>query len=223
MYAEFATDPVVQALSFDDQRHFVVLLCLKCSGVLDKKFGSDQARYATLRNALGLDGVAFQEARTRLCEARLINYEWQPVNWDKRQYKSDINDPTAAERMRRYRQRNATVTLRPPDSDTDTDTEVEKREVRAKRSPTATRIPSDFILTDDREDVAKSEGVDPQREFPRFCDYWRAASGARARKHDWDATWRNWCRKASDYKPGVPRETAPTRTWRPGPEDSGPC
>lgn len=44
-----------------------------------------------------------------------------------------------------------------------------------------------------------------QAEFPHlnlwqehlvFVDYWRGVSGARGRKRDWNATWRNWIRKA---------------------------
>lgn len=43
--------------------------------------------------------------------------------------------------------------------------------------------------------IARPEAL---REFERFRDYWAAASGARAVKRDWDATWRNWIRKAAD-------------------------
>lgn len=39
------------------------------------------------------------------------------------------------------------------------------------------------------------------REFDKFCDYWRAQPGARGRKRDWQATWRNWLRKACDDRP----------------------
>jgi hypothetical protein len=34
-------------------------------------------------------------------------------------------------------------------------------------------------------------------ELDRFLDYWRAVPGAKARKADWPATWRNWVRRAS--------------------------
>ena len=104
IYAEFATDPVVQCLSFDDQRHFVIILCLKCSGVLDRKFGNAAGRVTMLKRAIGLDAKAFDEARNRLAEAGLINEEWQPINWNKRQFVSD-HDPTAAERKRKQRDR----------------------------------------------------------------------------------------------------------------------
>jgi uncharacterized protein YdaU (DUF1376 family) len=35
-------------------------------------------------------------------------------------------------------------------------------------------------------------------EQEKFIDYWKSASGANARKRDWNATFRNWCRKYAD-------------------------
>lgn len=35
-------------------------------------------------------------------------------------------------------------------------------------------------------------------ELSKFRDYWRAVPGAKGRKTDWDATWRNWMRRASE-------------------------
>jgi hypothetical protein len=59
-------------------------------------------------------------------------------NWDKRQFEGDA-DPTAAERQRRKRERDKTVSnepvtrdSRPPDTDTDTDTE--KKDIVRKKS-----------------------------------------------------------------------------------------
>lgn len=51
-----------------------------------------------------------------------------PHNWEGRQYKSDVEDPTAAERMRRYRnkQRNDSVTRPVTSRFPETDTEAEK-------------------------------------------------------------------------------------------------
>lgn len=67
--------------------------------------------------------------------------------------------------------------------------------------------------------MAEAEKADPEREFAAFADYWRGASGAKARKHDWDGTWRNWCRRAPDFKPRQRVTDEPVLTWRPGPED----
>ena len=64
-----------------------------------------------------------------------------------------------------------------------------------------TRLPDDCTLSDqwleDAADQALS-AVDAEREFAKFCDYWRAQAGQRGRKADWQATWRNWCRRAAD-------------------------
>src|SRR5262245_59241319 len=54
---------------------------------------------------------------TELVSAKLFDKDgdtFRPHNWDKRQYRSDVTDPTAAQRNRRYRERkrndrNATV------------------------------------------------------------------------------------------------------------------
>jgi len=42
---------------------------------------------------------------------------------------------------------------------------------------------------------ARGLGLDPDIVFDEFHDWWIAASGARATKLDWSATWRTWCRR----------------------------
>ncbi len=144
MYAEFATDPVVQCLAFDDQRHFLMLLCFKCSGLLDREFATRQQRFDVIRKSLGLDGKAWDEMRTRLVAVKLIDDELQPVNWNKRQFISD-NDPTAAERQRRRRSRMrhgpVTRESRPSDTDSDTDKNPERAREPAQAKGAA-RAPS---------------------------------------------------------------------------------
>lgn len=92
------------------------------------------------------------------------------------------------------------------------------RQMARKRAQTAKRLPEDFELTPERQATARAEAVNPEREFARFCDHWRAASGSNARKHDWDAAWRNWCRRAGDFKGDRSESAEPVRTWEP-PED----
>jgi uncharacterized protein YdaU (DUF1376 family) len=78
-----------------------------------------------------------------------------------------------------------------------------KRE--AKASPKkATRLPDDWVLSRELGEWALSEGLPEDRiriEAERFKDYWLGVGGAKARKADWPATWRNWCRKAIDDLP----------------------
>jgi hypothetical protein len=96
-----------------------------------------------------------------------------------------------------------------------------EREVRAARSTLATRLPADFGLTPERRAIAEAEKADPDREFAQFTDHFRAAPGVKGRKNDWDAAWRNWCRRAPDFKPkprfttGHPEDTG----WRPPPDE----
>ena len=65
-----------------------------------------------------------------------------PHNWEGRQYKSDVDDPTAAERMRRYRnkERNSSVTrpvtLRSSETETDSETEKTRSPSQGRRNST---------------------------------------------------------------------------------------
>jgi hypothetical protein len=139
-----------------------------------------------------------------------------------------------AEKVRRYKERHRQTpsdtsghqkTPETPHSysDSNTDSNKEKRGdgERAARAPTARRLPDDFSLTEQRRAIARAERADADREFAKFTDHWRAASGANARKHDWDAAWRNWCRKSQDMRPngrGSPADE-PKLTWRPPPDE----
>jgi hypothetical protein len=125
LYAEFAADPVIQSLAFEDQRHFVVLLCLKCQGILDRNIAKP-ARERIILRGLGLDAVAGNEAKRRLAEVGLIGNDWQISKWDERQYISD----TSTQRVRKHRKTkekgNVSETelkqvCNGPDTDTETD------------------------------------------------------------------------------------------------------
>jgi uncharacterized protein YdaU (DUF1376 family) len=99
--------------------------------------------------------------------------------------------------------------LRDQNSEKDKNTEprVEGKPSRAARA-ISTRLPVDFELTEERKAFAESEHLDPGRTLAQFRDYWTAAAGAKARKVDWDATWRTWCRSE---KRGNSNGAAPPR------------
>jgi hypothetical protein len=46
-------------------------------------------------------------------------------------------------------------------------------------------------------------GLDADRVFARFRDYWIAQPGAKGRKLDWFATWRNWVRNENGVSNGA--------------------
>lgn len=81
------------------------------------------------------------------------------------------------------------------------DNKTEPTKERAARSPTGSRIPEGWSLTPDLGNYGRSQGLTRNeviKEAENFKDYWVAAAGAKARKMDWDATWRTWIRRAAE-------------------------
>lgn len=132
MYTDFLRDPKLLSLAFEDQRHFIAVLALKSDGTLDNG-ASGALLDRMVAQFIWVDHSAIHEVKRRLMDAELLDEDWQPLGWDKRQFVSD-HDPSGAERQRRHREKkrnalrngddNAAVTL--PDTDTDTDTESDK-------------------------------------------------------------------------------------------------
>lgn len=44
--------------------------------------------------------------------------------------------------------------------------------------------------------------------FAKFVDYWRGVAGAKGRKADWTATWRNWCRSDEERAARSPSQNS---------------
>ena len=63
-----------------------------------------------------------------------------------------------------------------------------------------TRLPDHFVLTAEMVAWAAKNAphVNVHREFDRFRDHWIGTPGAKGRKLDWLATWRNWMRGSED-------------------------
>jgi hypothetical protein len=75
---------------------------------------------------------------------------------------------------------------------------------RGNRDARGARIPDDWTPSSELIDSMRREGIPDElarRELPKFCDYWAGAAGAKGRKADWDATWRNWLRRAAEGGP----------------------
>lgn len=107
----------------------------------------------------------------------------------------------AQEAVRKREERNADK--RPQDvqemSASDADkmrTREEKRREEVKAEQRASRLPEDWVPSEDEIDFCKSERPDlnPRAVGEQFRDYWVAQPGAKGRKTDWTATWRNWVR-----------------------------
>lgn len=67
-----------------------------------------------------------------------------------------------------------------------------------------TRIPDGWVPASEAE-------ISPEmfaREFPKFVDHFKAKTGKDATKRDWQAAWRNWCRRSVEFKPAPIRAAA---------------
>lgn len=82
-----------------------------------------------------------------------------------------------------------------PDPTTSNEVVVGGPRKRGTRLDTAAFVPSetshDAVLNDHPQ-------LDIRAEHAKFCDYWIAQPGQKGVKLDWDATWRNWMRRAGE-------------------------
>ncbi|MGW4484306.1 hypothetical protein ACWEOE_10760 [Amycolatopsis sp. NPDC004368] len=89
--------------------------------------------------------------------------------------------------------------------------EEKKTSSSSSRAKRGTRIPDDFAVSADMVAWAreKTPHVDGRRETEKFINYWQAASGQKAVKRDWAATWRNWMLNAEERAPRMQQQRQP--------------
>lgn len=137
MYTDFLDDPKIIGLAFEDQRHFIAVLALKSSGVLEVDC-QPKILDRIVAQRLWIDYAIIEDVKKRLIDAGLIDLWWQPLAWDKRQMPSDF-DPTGAERQRRYRNalRNGAsdATVTPPEEIRVEEKRVDKKKESADAPP----------------------------------------------------------------------------------------
>ena len=126
LYSEFAHDPKVQMLSEAMQRRYVMLMCLRCSEVLETLHETEIAFQ------LRLSTEELEQTKQLFISKNFIDKHWNLLNWDKRQFVSDSSTMRVAKHRSKKKQvSNADETLQKRSSnaiDTDTDTEqIQKR------------------------------------------------------------------------------------------------
>jgi hypothetical protein len=219
MYTDFLEDPKMLSLAFEDQRHFIGVLALKSAGTLDQDC-SPELRDRLVAQRLWIDHSAIREVKRRLVAAGLIDEDWQPLAWSKRQCRSD-RDPTGAERQARHREKlaalrngssNGAVTLpdkrrveeiRQDSSSTDSEgVQGESQSVAAAPHRRAQKGGSRFSAPtlDQVADYCHERGnqIDPEK----FHDYYESNGwkvGKSAMK-DWKAAVRNWEKRNEEHQ-----------------------
>jgi len=148
MYAEFMGDPVIQELSFEDQRHYAIILCMKCNGTLDRNIKGEN-RDRIIFRGLGLDQEKAEKVKEKLLESDLICKKWHPKGWEKRQFVSDQKRKSSGKSLNDNESDAAgnnilNVKTNHPETETDTeaDTELDK-DLKDSCDATAPRLFSD--------------------------------------------------------------------------------
>lgn len=87
LYGETVDDAKLKLLAFEDRWHYIALLCCKAQGITDNTRPELLDRMIAAK--LGLALRELDEVRRRLIEVELIDQDWQPTGWERRQYASD--------------------------------------------------------------------------------------------------------------------------------------
>lgn len=144
VYSEIINDPKLLLLAPSDRWYFISVLALKSAGILDQTPPEKLDR--VICQQLRLTAVEWEECARRLQEEGLIGDDYQPLSWDKRQYKHD----SSTERVRKYRERqktqqnqqgnacNGDVTVTETGTETETETETEEKSTSARNAQTPT-------------------------------------------------------------------------------------
>ena len=188
-YDDAINDPKILKLPEATRWYWTALLC-----VASKNNGALPA----------LDDIAIQlrvtaakatEIISILVKATLLDKTgtgFAPHNWNGRQYKSDVS----TERVKRFRNRERSVSLTVSETPPETETETEKKVESARKR--GARLDENWVANaEDWQTALDKLGIAGATiEVDKFRDYWKAQPGQRGTKLDWDATFRNWIRNA---------------------------
>ena len=134
LYSEFAHDPKVQMLSEAMQRRYVMLMCLRCSEVIETLHETEIAFQ------LRLSTDELDETKQLFISKNFIDKHWNLLNWDKRQFVSDSSTMRVAKHRNKKKQvSNADETLQKrPSNATDTDTDTDTEQIQKRTTSVAT-------------------------------------------------------------------------------------
>lgn len=131
LYTRITSDNKIRLLAFEDRWHYVALLCLKRTGLLDEP--ESELKQRRIAVEMGLQVRELEEVFRRLSEVGLTDRQGNPLKWQDLQFESD----SSTARVRKYREkqkkskRNANETLQKrrgnvavTGQDTDTDTDI---------------------------------------------------------------------------------------------------
>jgi uncharacterized protein YdaU (DUF1376 family) len=139
------------------------------------------------------------------CDAEIARYQDKQrkakasaeARWTANRPHSEGNANASPNAMRTHSEGNA---LQTPD----TKHQTPPTESKTPRVGRGSRLPPDWDPGETGFAFASQHGLTNGKaieELARFRDFWAAKAGADAVKADWQATWRNWVRKAMEFSP----------------------
>lgn len=196
---------------------------LEAASESDQRGNAGEIDFDSLDFLLGIPEGRSKSIYTEMIGKGLVNDDNRVSKWEKRQPKREDPSAYERVKAFRARKQDDTQGNAPTDDDTQVkrsethETQVERKETLEEkreeesregeceggtgppaataRSPSGSRLslvamPEDWAAwcRDHRPDL------DPADTWQQFRDYWAGLAGAKARKVDWLATWRNWCR-----------------------------
>ncbi|MGG4604319.1 hypothetical protein ACLPHM_05945 [Paenalcaligenes sp. Me131] len=196
MYTDFLNDPKMISLAFEDQRHFMGILALKSDGALDQACEPDLLDRIVAQR-LWIDHAVIRDVKKRLVAAGLIDADWQPLAWDKRQMRSDV-DPTNAERQRRYREsQKKKAEPAAPENPEPKQESVPSGDGNALRNATVTGTDKETDADKETEVIPTSSGSgepssvpEPKIGFQEFWDAYPSKNNRRTAKSKCAKAWK---------------------------------
>ena len=130
LYSEFAHDPKIQMLSEAMQRRYVMLMCLRCSEVLETLHETEIAFQ------LRLSTDELEQTKQLFISKNFIDKHWNLLNWDKRQFVSDSSTMRVAKHREKKKQpSNIDETLQKrPSNAIDTDTDKKQIQIQSNKA-----------------------------------------------------------------------------------------
>ncbi len=98
LYTKTIDNDQLRLLAFEDRWHFVSILCLKRTGIIDSNIDSEML-HRRIAVKLGLSTGELSTVKKRIMDVDLIDNDFQPITWDEHQYNSD----SSTERVRKFR------------------------------------------------------------------------------------------------------------------------
>ena len=200
---DFEADTAHLTLAEDGAYNRLLRLCWRspgCSVPSDRTWIYRRLRAHSDEDKAVVDTVLdefFVEAKGRLSNARLTK-EWLAANaaHERRKNAGSKGGKNKSLKNNETEASNAVAKPKQPEPEP-----YSKKEEPNGSSKKGSRLPEDWTLPSEWRDWATAEGMDElsvHREAERFRDYWLSAPSSKGVKSDWQATWRNWVRKAID-------------------------